>query len=71
MDFQLLDLYTLVPEIFLLIGVSAILLLDLFLSEEQRDVTFYFSLIVLVVTSILPWFFYDADPRVIMNGLIV
>lgn len=71
MDFQLLDLYTLVPEIFLLIGVSAILLLDLFLSEKQRDVTFFFSLIVLVITSILPWFFYDVDPRVIMNGLIV
>ena len=71
MDFQLSDLYTLAPEIFLLVGVSVILLLDLFLSEERRDVTFFLSLMVLVITSILPWFFYDADPRVIMNGLIV
>ena len=71
MDFQLLDLYTLVPEIFLLIGVSVILLLDLFLSEQRRDVTFFLSLIVLILTSILPWVFYDAEPNVIMNGLIV
>jgi NADH-quinone oxidoreductase subunit N len=71
MDFQLSDLYTLLPEIFLLIGVSGILLLDLFLSKEQRGVTYALTLIVLVVTSVLPWFFYDADPRVIMSGLVV
>ena len=71
MDFQLSDLYTLLPEIFLLVGVSGILLLDLFLSKEQRGITYGLSLVVLIVTSVLPWFFYDADPRVIMSGLVV
>ena len=71
MNFQLSDLYTISAEIFLLCGVSVILLLDLFLSETRRNVTYFLSLIVLVVTSVISLLVFDVEPRVVMNGLVV
>jgi NADH-quinone oxidoreductase subunit N len=71
MNFQLSDLYTISAEIFLLCGVSVILLLDLFLSETRRNVTYFLSLIVLVVTSVISLFVFDVEPRTVMNGLVV
>ena len=71
MNFQLSDLYTISAEIFLLCGVSVILLLDLFLSETRRNVTYFLSLIVLVVTSVISLLVFDVEPRTVMNGLVV
>ena len=71
MNFQLSDLYTISAEIFLLCGVSVILLLDLFLSETRRNVTYFLSLFVLVVTSGISLLVFDFEPRVVMNGLVV
>lgn len=71
MNFQLSDLYTISAEIFLLCGVSVILLLDLFLSETRRNVTYFLSLFVLVVTSVISLLVFDAEPRTVMNGLVV
>jgi len=71
MNFQLSDLYTISAEIFLLCGVSVILLLDLFLSETRRNVTYFLSLFVLVVTSVISLLVFDFEPRVVMNGLVV
>jgi NADH-quinone oxidoreductase subunit N len=71
MNFQLSDLYTISAEIFLLCGVGGILLLDLFLSETRRNVTYFLSLFVLVVTSVISLLVFDVEPRVVMNGLVV
>ena len=71
MNFQLSDLHTISAEIFLLCGVSGILLLDLFLSETRRNVTYFLSLFVLVVTSGISLLVFDVEPRVVMNGLVV
>ncbi|MDG1161910.1 MAG: NADH-quinone oxidoreductase subunit NuoN [Burkholderiales bacterium] len=71
MNFQLSDLYTISAEIFLLCGVSGILLFDLFLSETRRNVTYFLSLFVLVVTSVISLLVFDVEPRVVMNGLVV
>ncbi|MDA9295651.1 NADH-quinone oxidoreductase subunit NuoN [Burkholderiales bacterium] len=71
MNFQLSDLYAISAEIFLLCGVSVILLLDLFLSETRRNVTYFLSLIVLVVTSVISLLVFDVEPRTVMNGLVV
>jgi NADH-quinone oxidoreductase subunit N len=47
------------------------LLLDLFLSETRRNVTYFLSLFVLVVTSVISLLVFDVEPRVVMNGLVV
>ena len=41
------------PEIFLLLAIAAILLIDMFLSDSKRVVTHYLSLFALVVTALL------------------
>ena len=50
------DLLTLLPELFLLGATLAILLIDLFLKPEQRDITHWLSVIALVATGALVWF---------------
>ena len=51
-------------EIFLLIGASAILLIDMFLSESKRNLTYYMSLGVLAVCAYLSWLDYAAGTTV-------
>jgi len=51
-------------EIFLMIGASAILLIDMFLSESKRNLTYYMSLAVLAVCAYLSWLDYAAGTTV-------
>jgi len=48
-----MNLIPLYPEIFLLVAACAILLLDMFLPDDKRDVTFWFSLATLVVCGVM------------------
>ncbi|MES2018073.1 MAG: NADH-quinone oxidoreductase subunit NuoN [Pseudomonadota bacterium] len=51
-------------EIFLLIAASAILLIDMFLSESKRALTYYMSLATLGVCAWLTWIDYSAGTTV-------
>ena len=51
-------------EIFLLIAASAILLIDMFLSEAKRSLTYYLSLATLAVCAYLSWVDYSAGTTV-------
>ena len=44
-----LNLIPVLPEIFLAIAIAAILLIDLFLKDEKRYITYVLSIIALVV----------------------
>jgi NADH-quinone oxidoreductase subunit N len=48
-----LNLISATPEIFLLIAASVILLVDIFLKNEQRAITYVLSLIAIAITAIL------------------
>ena len=48
MNFAFTDLMPLLPELFLLAAVSFILILDLFLDDEQRYITYILSLVTLL-----------------------
>jgi NADH-quinone oxidoreductase subunit N len=50
-----LNLIPVYPEIFLLVATSAILLIDMFLSEGKRHITYWLSIATLVVCAILTW----------------
>ena len=54
-EFHAYDLWTMLPELFLLGATCAILLIDLFLKPTQRDVTHWLSMVALVVTGVLVW----------------
>ncbi|NCT68005.1 MAG: NADH-quinone oxidoreductase subunit NuoN [Rhodanobacteraceae bacterium] len=49
------DLWTLLPELFLLGATCAILLIDLFLKPSQRDITHLLSLLALLGAGVLVW----------------
>jgi NADH-quinone oxidoreductase subunit N len=51
-------------EIFLLIAASAILLIDMFLSESKRSLTYYMSLATLAICGYLTWIDYSAGTTV-------
>jgi len=48
-----MNLIPVYPEIFLLVAASAILLLDMFLPDDKRNVTYWFTMASLVVCGIL------------------
>jgi NADH-quinone oxidoreductase subunit N len=50
-----MNLIPVYPEIFLLVAASAILLLDMFLPDEKRNVTYWFTMATLVVCGILSY----------------
>lgn len=48
------------PEIFLLLATSAILLIDMFLSEAKRNITYWLSLLTLAVCAVLSFGDFNA-----------
>lgn len=48
MGFQLNELNLLIPEVFLLVGVSIVLVVDLFLSESKRHYSYLLTQAVLL-----------------------
>ena len=51
MDMDLHSLIPLLPELVLLLAACAILVLDLYLKEDQRDLTYVFSLVALAAAT--------------------
>jgi NADH-quinone oxidoreductase subunit N len=72
-EFDTNDLWTVLPELFLLGATCAILLIDLFLKPAQRDVTHWLSLPTLIVTGVLVWHGAPADGTTVaaFNGMFL
>ncbi|MDH3713380.1 MAG: NADH-quinone oxidoreductase subunit NuoN [Gammaproteobacteria bacterium] len=60
-----------IPELFLLSALCCVLVVDLFLNERQRDVTFLLSQLSLLVTLVLVVVFHSDSPRVIFANSFV
>jgi len=66
-----LNLVAALPEIWLLCATSAILLLDLFVKDEQRDITYALSLLTLLGSAVLTVHGYSTNPRPAFSGMFV
>lgn len=66
-----LSLLPATPEIFLLLAVSVILVLDLFVSDENRDITFGLTLGSLAITALLTIKGFSLSIRPAFYGLFV
>ena len=53
MQFAVPDFAPAIPEIFLLIGTGLVLLIDLFVKDSQRIITYYLAQLVLLITTLL------------------
>ncbi len=52
-----LNLYAAAPEIFLLTATCALLLIDLFVADARRNLSYLLTLVVLAATGAIVWFF--------------
>lgn len=66
-----LNLVAALPEIWLLCAVSAVLLIDLFIKDEQRDITYALSLVALLGSAVLTIQGFSWTPRAAFSGMFV
>jgi NADH-quinone oxidoreductase subunit N len=66
-----MNLIPLYPEIFLLLAICAILLVDMFLGDEKRNVTYALSLLTLGVCGLLTMSSNDVGSVYVSNNMFV
>jgi NADH-quinone oxidoreductase subunit N len=71
MTWTSLNAWVAMPEIFLLCASCAVLLIDLFVSDAKRHITYVLTLLVLAVTAFLVVNGYQPSPRLAFNGLFI
>ena len=64
-----MNLFAALPEIVLLVAACAILVADLFVPDERRNVTYGLSMAALVAVAAVLWLFLDNG--VLMSFLVV
>lgn len=71
MSYSIPDLATIVPEIFLLVMASIILLIDASIKPEKRDVTYWLSQLTLVIGLLLTLDHHGSAVRLSFNDMVV
>lgn len=71
MEIAMPDFALLIPEMFLLGMACFLLVLDLFLRDDQRDVTYYLSVLALLSTLALVVWLGDGTTRLTFSGTFV
>jgi len=71
MNFDLATLYPVLPEISLLVMACAILLIDLFLKDSQRGITYGLTQISLIGAAVLTAWVASPEPQIVLNGSYV
>jgi len=71
MTWTSLNAWVAAPEIFLLCATCAILLLDLFISDAKRYITYVLTLLTLVATAALVLNGHEAHSRLAFSGLFL
>ncbi|MDO8650954.1 MAG: NADH-quinone oxidoreductase subunit NuoN [Undibacterium sp.] len=66
-----MNLIPLYPEIFLLLAICAILVIDMFLTDDKRNVTYALSLLSLVICGVLTMISSDGSTAYISNNMFV
>ena len=59
------------PEIFLGLAICVVLLVDVFLKDEQREVTYVLAMLTLIGTAAVSLYFSVSDQVVTFNGAYV
>jgi NADH-quinone oxidoreductase subunit N len=67
----ILPLWPAYPELFLLAAASLILVVDLFVREEKRVVTFALTIVALAGCGVLTWITAASEPVYTFNGMFV
>ncbi|MDH3526613.1 MAG: NADH-quinone oxidoreductase subunit NuoN [Gammaproteobacteria bacterium] len=71
MNIALSDFAPLSTEIFVLTMACVILMVDVFISEERRIISYLLSLATLLVAALISWGMLDNEVAVVLNGTFV
>ncbi len=71
MHFDMSDLVPVAPEIFLVSAACLVLVVDLFLQDSQRILTYGLTQISLLVTVLLTLLVAGPDPQVVLSGTYI
>lgn len=71
MNWMSLNIGLALPEITLLVGVSLLLLIDLFLKDDQRGMTFNLALFVLAIVAGVTYTGFVTEPTLAFNTMYV
>jgi len=71
MSFQMPDFSPAVPEIVLLTLTCVLLVTDLFIRKEDKDLTYYGSQAVLLIVLMFVWMGGVSSPEITFNGLFI
>ncbi|MBF0469971.1 MAG: NADH:ubiquinone oxidoreductase subunit N, partial [Gammaproteobacteria bacterium] len=71
MNFTLPDFTPAIPEIFMLVMISVVLIVDLFVSDERRIITYLLAQATLVVTAVLTLGLIGTETQITFNGSFV
>jgi len=71
MNIPMSDFLLLSPEIFLLTMACIILVVEAFVGERQRHISYMLSQLTLLVAAVISWNMLDTDPAVILGGTFV
>lgn len=71
MNLATLNLMPALPEIFMLVALLVILMLDLFIPDHKRGVTYGLTLLTLAGCAVAQYFTWTATPELIFNKMFV
>ncbi len=71
MTVALSEFVPLMPEIFILTMTCVVLLLDLFLTDKTRHITYLLSMAILAVAGVITYAGMPAEPQVVLSGAFV
>jgi NADH-quinone oxidoreductase subunit N len=71
MSFQMPDFSPAVPEIVLLTLACVLLVTDLFIRKEDKDLTYYGAQAVLFIVLVFVWMGASSTPEITFNGLFI
>jgi NADH-quinone oxidoreductase subunit N len=67
----LLNLSLAAPEIFLTLAICVVLLVDVFLRDEQRQITYVLAMLALIGTAVVTALYAVTDPAITFSGRYV
>jgi NADH-quinone oxidoreductase subunit N len=68
MNFPTPDFTPAMPEIFVLVATCAVLIVDLYLKDPQRDLIYWLTQVTLLGALLLTWSVYDPSARPALGG---
>ena len=67
----LYSLFPIAPEIFLISSICILLVLDVFISDSQRIITYWASVIAVIITALLSLLTFNHDIIILFSGSVI